>query len=151
MKNRCFTECQLSKDAVAKYKLESDNVGLFIEEQGYVKSIDQHEYLASLYSEYKAYCQLSGYHPCHKAELSARLDSLGYVSRRHKNGKVYFIAKPEYEYNENIPIILTNSMTLNDFDVSYNLTKQLEADPSKKEEIESLYFDESLSRITFNL
>lgn len=77
MTHREFSSCESSEKALEQYRLQSDNVRLFLNEQ-----CEPYEYttLASaLYTAYRNYCYASSFKPVGKNKFYERLESLGHV------------------------------------------------------------------------
>lgn len=92
LENRGFTECESSNKALAKYRLETDNVRLFVDEENYrpQKVSEKGTPLGDLYSSYKSYCNEGGYKPLNKVNFSKRLTDLGYYLKRGTGGQREF-------------------------------------------------------------
>ena len=97
MKNRKFSECQKSKQAIVDFKKSSDSVLLFIEEESYVKSVVQSMGLKELFSEYKGYCINSNFRPVSIQKFSERLRNAGFEIERKEFGNVIFLEKKSFD------------------------------------------------------
>ena len=86
-----FTESEAVKKEVEKYKKESDNVMLFLEEEAYEKSIDDYIPLKELYANYSTFCQDNGYRAASNKTLADRLEKAGYELTKKNIGKVVFV------------------------------------------------------------
>jgi putative DNA primase/helicase len=91
-----FTKCKISDDMVARYKIESDSVQLFLEEYNINKSSDSQEFktLKTFYNAYKEFCVESGNKPINKLNLSKRLQSLKFIIEKRNIGKVVLLSTP---------------------------------------------------------
>lgn len=97
MKNRKFSECEKSKQAIVDFKKSSDSVLLFIEEESYVKSVVQIMGLKELFSEYKGYCINSNFRPVSIQKFSERLRNGGFEIERKDYGNVIFLEKKSFD------------------------------------------------------
>ena len=70
---RQFTECVAAQEALTTYIKESDSVGMFLEEQGYVRSEHGKVTKDRLYQDYRAYCKASGYEILNKNDFGHSL------------------------------------------------------------------------------
>jgi putative DNA primase/helicase len=92
--NGIFTHCEAADDILAKYKMESDSVQMFVNDNGYKPSIEHRIPLKSLYEEYKTYCIENSFKICTNKTFSDRLRNAGYdVSERSNAGKLVFAKK----------------------------------------------------------
>jgi putative DNA primase/helicase len=70
---RKFTICEATLEALATYRKEADSVAMFLEDQGFVSSVDGRLSKDYLYTEYRSYCQTSGFSPLSKVNFGKRL------------------------------------------------------------------------------
>lgn len=75
LKNRRFTECVPAEEMVSRFRVESDSVAMFLEEENYVASINNQISLTQLYRDYKTFCADDGYKPLGKRNFKKRLES----------------------------------------------------------------------------
>jgi putative DNA primase/helicase len=68
-----FSEPQTVKDSVMEYREESDIVGQFIKEEGYVCNQFKETYCKNFYKDYKEFCLTYGYHPLSQRRVSEYL------------------------------------------------------------------------------
>jgi putative DNA primase/helicase len=68
-----FTECAAVKEACNQYKLESNSVLLFLEENGYESCFQSYVLMKDLYLKYKDFCIEDGYKPVSKHNFRLRL------------------------------------------------------------------------------
>lgn len=87
-----FSPCDAAKNALKKYRTESDSVALFIEEAKYhkVTDKDQATLLHKIYGEYKLFCQESGLYSVSIVNLRKRLEALGFVAERINRGQLIY-------------------------------------------------------------
>jgi len=88
-----FTKSEKVKSAIQKYKIESDSVYLFLEDEGFLKSTDTSVLIKSVYPEYRSFCISDGYKPLNKTNFIKRLKTLGFLVERKNIGFVVFINK----------------------------------------------------------
>jgi putative DNA primase/helicase len=93
MKNRKFSECEKSKNAIEEFKKSSDSVLLFIEDENYGKSVAQNKAIKELFNEYKLYCIDSNFRACGIQNFASRLTNAGFETEKKNYGKVIFIEK----------------------------------------------------------
>lgn len=88
-----FTKCDAIDNSIARYKLQSDSVQLYFQDEGYIKSNSKAISLKVLYAGFRDYCSESG---CKTIELKAftdRLRYLGFTLTRKNSGNVVDIEK----------------------------------------------------------
>jgi len=89
-----FTKSKLIEDAVKKYRLDTDNISSFIDEEGYEFDRTTKILLKNLYSEYCMYCKDRGFNKYDYNDFSSKLKDLGFESKREKSG-ISFLMKKE--------------------------------------------------------
>ncbi|WP_018479359.1 DNA primase family protein [Pontibacter roseus] len=90
---RRFSECSAVDEMRECYKLESDTVKLFLQEEQYSPSANNTRPLKEIYSEYKDFCLDNGYIKCGMRVFSDRLKGAGYHKERQNTGNVIWIEK----------------------------------------------------------
>ena len=93
LSNKRFSECEAVRQALENYKLESDTVRLFLNDNDYRKSITNEKPLKDLFNEYKNYCLEGGFKSCSVRTFSDRLRNLGFHIQRKNFGMVINIEK----------------------------------------------------------
>jgi putative DNA primase/helicase len=93
LEQKRFTDCKASKEAVNKYRVESDSVQMFLSEENYTVSLTQVRPLKELFGEYRSYCIDSGFKSCSRRTFSDRLRNVGYETERKNYGTVVNIEK----------------------------------------------------------
>lgn len=88
-----FTPCLAVAEALSAYKLESDSVALFLDEEGYRPSPDRHQPLKELYAAYRLSCQQDGGRPVGRTNFSKRLKALGYHANKTNVGQVVYLSR----------------------------------------------------------
>ena len=91
LSQRKFTECEAVKNAVDQYKTQSDSVKSFIAENNYQKSPNQYILIKCLYQEYRIFCNDDGLRPVKKGNFKKRLENMGIVTQRKREGNVVFL------------------------------------------------------------
>ena len=91
LEQRRFSKSETSNELLNKYKRESDTVALFIEEEGYEKSVDVCVPINNLYKEYQSFCEVGSYNPIARRIFNNRLRNLGYQIERKHYGMGIFI------------------------------------------------------------
>ncbi len=90
---RDFSDCMATQTTLAKYRLESDSVQMFLADKGYQRSLNEVETLDVLYQEYKAFCMDDGYKAASKKTFRERLENSGFQITRRSSGNVVFVEK----------------------------------------------------------
>jgi putative DNA primase/helicase len=88
LEQKRFTDCKKAREAVEKYKIESDSVQMFLSEYEYKVSATNEIPLKDMFSEYRNYCIESGFKSCSLRTLADRLRNSGYESVRKNYGTV---------------------------------------------------------------
>jgi putative DNA primase/helicase len=91
--NKRFSECEAVKLALENYKLESDTVQMFLIDNDYKISLVNEKPLKDLFSEYRTYCNDSGFKACSVRTFSDRLKNLGFQIQRKTPGRFVGIEK----------------------------------------------------------
>jgi putative DNA primase/helicase len=81
-----FTHCEAVRQELENYKLQSDSVQQFLEEENYTPSVSASKPLKDLYLNYKSYTFDSGFRPVSIQNFSNRLKNCGYSIER-KTGR----------------------------------------------------------------
>ena len=82
-----FSPCESSDRALEQYRLQSDNVRLFLNEM--CEASEYTTMASELYTAYRNYCISSSLKPIGKNKFFARLESLGYELVLYANTKYY--------------------------------------------------------------
>ena len=90
-----FTECKEVQDELQSYKIKSDSVKLFIEDQEYISSVEARMPLQDLHAEYKNYCIRYEYKICTLNTFGERLRNAGFETDRVTKGVVVYITKKQ--------------------------------------------------------
>ncbi|MGD9590611.1 MAG: phage/plasmid primase, P4 family [Pyrinomonadaceae bacterium] len=87
-----FSECAASQAVLDRYRKETDSVALFIEDAGYFKVTEARDGTrqASMYGEYKYYCQNKHYTVVSDKTFGRRLEHQGFTTKRLGSGKLVF-------------------------------------------------------------
>ncbi len=91
--NKSFTPSTIVENEVKKFRRESDSVLCFIDENNYVKSVEDHTTLQCMYEEYKMYCIQNGNKPCANKKFSSRLRNEFELTRKNFGQVVFAIKK----------------------------------------------------------
>jgi putative DNA primase/helicase len=92
LEQKKFSDCEAAKQAVEKYKTQSDSVKLFIEENGYQPSPDEYRVVKELYTAYRTYCLDDGFKPVNKTNFIKRLQGFGVQIEKKNIGNVAFLS-----------------------------------------------------------
>jgi len=91
VKQKGFTRCIASEKAVATYRLESDSVAMFLDENGYIPSQNNHMKLKDLYTHFKTYCEENNYRVLSNKEFAKRLRSKDFDIKKIRGGNDIYI------------------------------------------------------------
>ena len=80
--NKKFTYSPTIEALQDEYRVDSDNVYSFLNEENYIQSTNQKKLLSLLYKEFEDYCEFNGYKTMGKKTFKNRLISLGYKIQR---------------------------------------------------------------------
>lgn len=86
LEQKKFSECEAAQKAVEQYKIESDSVQMFLNENGYEVSATNEMPLKDIFTDYRCYCVESGFKACSIRTLADRLRSSGYQTGRKNYG-----------------------------------------------------------------
>lgn len=93
LKQQAFTNNEIIKIEIEKFKRESNSILMFIDEENYQISTSETKTLKELYFEYKTYCNDNGYRVFSKKNFSKQLQEAGFVKERMSFGNVFFLKK----------------------------------------------------------
>ena len=98
LKNKGFTDCQAINAAREDYRINSDSVLVFMEENQYKPSPEHWEILKDIYIKYRNFCNEDGFKPVQKKNFIKRLKDSGVMIEKKNIGNVAFvIAEPPQE------------------------------------------------------
>lgn len=80
-------------EQVERYRVQSDNIKMFLAENAYLPSVAHWKLAGDLYTEYRQFCSEDGYNPTGKKNFFDRVRNAGIVFERKKNGMVVFVEK----------------------------------------------------------
>ena len=86
LKQKKFTESEAVNKQLESYKLQSDSVLMFIDDENYIKASNDLIALKQLFAEYRIYCNDNGYHSCSNKTFSERLRTAGFSMERKSFG-----------------------------------------------------------------
>jgi len=94
-----FSDCEAARQAVEQYKLESNSVQMFLNENEYKNSPTNYKLIKDLYPEYKAFCIEDGMTPFKKLNFIKQLRAMGFiVDRVSHNQLAVFIEAPRLNF-----------------------------------------------------
>ena len=93
LKQQGFTNSDVTKEVLSQFKLESDTVQLFLDENQYKPSADKHDSMRIIYDGYRGFCALDGYQAVNMKNFRKRVETLGYTIHRKNTGMVIFLSK----------------------------------------------------------
>ena len=92
LEQKKFSHCEAAKQAVEKYKTQSDSVKLFIEENSLQPSPNHYKVVKDLYTSYRTFCLDDGFKPVNKTNFIKRLQSFGVQVEKRNIGNVAFLS-----------------------------------------------------------
>lgn len=94
-----FSRCEAARQAVEQYKVESNSVQMFLDDNSYKTSPTNHILIKNLYPTYRAFCLDDGMPPFKKSNFIKQLRALGFaVERVSQNQLAAFIELPTIDY-----------------------------------------------------
>jgi putative DNA primase/helicase len=95
LEQKRFSECGAAQRAVEQYRIESDSVLGFLNDQGYkpTTSPTATKGLRDFYTIYKNYCNEGGFKPVNERNFSNRLKNAGFEFKRSNLGMVIYVWK----------------------------------------------------------
>lgn len=99
LKQKRFSDCEAAKKAIEQYKIESNSVQMFLNENEYVSSPSNYRLIKDLYQEYRTFCINDGMTPFKKTNFIKQLKALGFVvDRVSQNQLAVFIEAPDVSF-----------------------------------------------------
>lgn len=77
LEQKRFSDCEAARQAVEQYRIESNSVKLFLDENGYHSSPEAYRIIKEFYSEYRAFCAEDGMTAFKKTNFIKQLRALG--------------------------------------------------------------------------
>jgi putative DNA primase/helicase len=92
LEQKRFSNCEAAQQAVEQYKIESNSVQMFLNENEYKSSLTNYKLIKDLYPEYRAFCIEDGMPPFKKINFKKQLQALNFnVDRVAQNKLAVFI------------------------------------------------------------
>lgn len=91
-----FSACEAAQKAIEQYRLESDSVQVFINEEGYQISVSAEMKLQTLFQDYRTYCAQNGFRPCSQKTFGERARNAGFAIERKNYGRVINAVKNDF-------------------------------------------------------
>jgi len=88
-----FTESALVEEAVRVYRLDTDNIASFVDEEGYILDRTNRIPLKELYPTYVQYCKARGFNQYDYNDFSSKLKDMGFEYKREPSGYSVLINK----------------------------------------------------------
>lgn len=88
-----FTSCDAARQAVEDYKLESDSVRLFLDDQQYQPSTTGEVPRQEVFRIYQSFCHDNGFKPCSSQSFGKRIRLAGFQTSRKNTGFVIHAEK----------------------------------------------------------
>lgn len=95
LEQKRFSNCEAAQQAVEQYKIESNSVQMFLNENEYKSSSTNYKLIKQLYTEYRTFCNEDGMTPFKKSNFIKQLRALSLVvDRVSQNQLAVFIEAP---------------------------------------------------------
>lgn len=95
LEQKKFTDCKAVQQAVEQYKIESNSVQMFLNENEYKSSSTNYKLIKEFYPEYRCFCIDDGMTPFKKSNFIKQLRALNFiVDRVSQNQLAVFIESP---------------------------------------------------------
>ena len=92
IKQREFSPCEASDNILKQYRLETNSVQMFLEDNNYKPSKNgSYIKLSVLFADYQTYCVGEGRRPFNKTNFREQLKRLGIVDGKNREGNVYYL------------------------------------------------------------
>ena len=116
-KNKKFSKCETIESLQNEYRIESDNVYSFLDENNYTQSETEIKLFSLFFREFEDYCQEYNYKPMGKKTFKQRLINLNYKIKYHKEHNYYiWIEKKKLEKEtKKIVVELPEAKTNDDY------------------------------------
>jgi len=93
LEQKRFTNSEAVNNQIEQYKKHSDSVQMFIEDEGFEKSVSDYKEFKELFALYRTYCNESGYYSCAKKTFGERLRNAGVMIEKKNYGLVVYLKK----------------------------------------------------------
>ena len=91
LEQKKFSDCEAAQQAVEQYKIESNSVQMFLNDNDYQNSATNYKLIKDLYLDYRIFCNEDGNVPFKKTNFIKQLRALGITIDRNMYGNVAFI------------------------------------------------------------
>lgn len=88
-----FTKSEAVSKQLEQYRLQSDSVQMFLQDECFEKSLNQNIEFKELFIQYRTYCNESGFHACSKKSVGERLRNAGVTIEKKNFGLVVYLKK----------------------------------------------------------
>jgi len=96
LKQKKFSKCEAAQKALERYKIESNSVQMFLNENEYQRSPTNYKLIKDLYPEYRTFCSNDGLKPFHKRNFTKQLEALGFVVDKVSQNKLAVFIETHY-------------------------------------------------------
>lgn len=94
LQQKRFSDCEAARQAVESYKLESNSVQMFLNENDYRSSPTDYKLIKDLYTSYRSFCLEDGMTPFKKTNFIKQLKNMGVIIEKNMYGNVAFLSIP---------------------------------------------------------
>lgn len=99
LEQKRFSDCRAAQQAVEQYKIESNSVQMFLNENEYKSSSTRYKLIKSVYPEYRAFCFNDGMTAFKKSNFIKQLRALGFVVEKASHNQLaVFIESEEINF-----------------------------------------------------
>lgn len=91
-----FTHSEAVVKQIELYRLQSDSVQLFLQDEGFEKCTNESQQVKQLFSLYTTYCSENGYHRVSNKNFTERLRNAGFLLERKNYGMIVYIKKTSF-------------------------------------------------------
>ena len=99
LEQKKFSDCDAAKKALEQYKIESNSLQIFLNENQYISHPTNYKLVKDLYQEYRAFCFDDGMQPFKKSNFIKQFRTFGYlVERVSQNQLAVYIDTPSQSF-----------------------------------------------------
>jgi putative DNA primase/helicase len=94
LEQKKFSDCKAAQQAVEQYKIESNSVQMFLNDNQYQRSSANYMLIKNLYQEYRAFCIDDGMTPFKKTNFIKQLRALNLIVERVSHNQLAVFIEP---------------------------------------------------------
>lgn len=96
LEQKKFSDCEAVQQAIEQYKVESDSVQMFLNENEYKASVNNYRLIKDFYKEYREYCSDDGMNPFKKSNFIKQLKKLNLIVERVSQNQLAVFVEKSY-------------------------------------------------------